>query len=191
MNSCSGSRLGEARPWRVVVVAALAVTALLAAACGGGGPHGPGSGSSSDQNTAAQVDAYASCMRSHGDPSIYFTLQKGSPSPPPAGDMGSAIGGYMAYFDPSSPGYQAAKKACQHLSPFPSSAGPGPSHQQFLEELKRANCMRSHGYPNWPDPNPTTGLSVTVTGSPPRSAITPQFKAAAKACGEPAALPGE
>jgi hypothetical protein len=189
MNSNGGSRLTDASPWRMVaVVAAMAVTALLAAACSGGGSHGSESVSSSDQNPTVQLDAYASCMRGHGDPSFYFTLQKGTPSPPPAGDMGSAIGGYMAYFDPSSPGYQPAKKACQHLSPF-WSAGPGSSHQQFLRGVKFAECMRSHGYPNFADPNPTTGLSVTVTGSLPPSAITPQFQAASKKCGGPRPAP--
>jgi hypothetical protein len=183
VNSFSGSRRGDARPWRAaILVAALAVTALLAAACSGGGRHAPGSGSSSDQNTTAQLDAYASCIRSHGDPSFYFSLYKGLPTPRPGEDV-TGIGNYFAYFNPSSPGYQAAKKACQHLylsafGPLP----PPPSHQQFIEELKSANCMRSHGYPNYPDPNPTLGGHIgVIPGSP--TANTPQFKAAAKTCG--------
>jgi hypothetical protein len=176
-NSNSGACLRNARPWRAAVLA-LAITALLAAACGGGGA----SGSSSDQNTTAQLNAFASCMRSHGLPNFYFTRQTGTPSPPPAGDdsiMG--IGQYFAYFNRSSPAYEAATKACQHMSPF-GSAPPGPSHLQFLEELKRANCMRSHGYPNYPDPNPTIRGQTMVVGG---VANSPQFKAAAKTCGEP------
>jgi hypothetical protein len=185
-NSNNGSRLGGVRPWRAArVVAALAVTALLAAACGGGGS---GSGSSSDKNTVApvaQVAAYASCMHSHGDPSFDVTRQTGVPSPSslsslPSGDIGTRVGGYITYFDPSSPGYQAAKKACQHLSPPPDYPTlPSSAHQQFLKEVRSATCMRSHGYPNWPDGH-GQGQGFSIPAGVDTS--SPQFQAAAKTC---------
>jgi hypothetical protein len=86
MKNDSGPPPGDARPWRTAAVfAALAATALLAAACGGGGSHASGSGPNPDQNFAVALDAFASCMRSHGDPNFYFTRQTGTPSPRPMG----------------------------------------------------------------------------------------------------------
>jgi hypothetical protein len=183
-NSNSGSRQGNAGQWRVaVLVAALAVTALLAAACGGGGPHAPGSGSSSDQNTTAQLTAFASCMRSHGLPNFYFT--KSTPSPPPAGTAGVMaardFNGYSVEFDPDSQVFKAAEKACLHLAPFFSGTPPRVSHQQFLKELKSVDCLRSHGYPNWPDPPHVLGQTMPVGVD----TSSPQFKAAVKKCGMP------
>ena len=56
--------------------------------------------------------------------------------------------------------FQTAQKACQHLLPFGNAQGTE-THQEFLNALKSAACMRSHGYPNWPDPNPNVaGVSV-------------------------------
>jgi hypothetical protein len=174
MNSNSGSCQGNARPWRATgMVTALAVTALAAAACGGGGSHGSGSGASSDQNVGAQMNAYASCMRSHGDPSFSFS-QTSTSSPPAIVD----VNGHTE-IDPSSPGYEGAQKTCGHLQPSVfSSTPPQQSHQQFVAQLKFAECMRSDGYPNFPDPSATkhgvipAGIDVN----------TLQFQAAVKKC---------
>lgn len=169
-------RVGNARLWRVVtVVAALAVTGLLATACGGGS-DAAGSGSSSGQNLATELDSFASCVRSHGVPGFYFTTSV--PSPPP---YGGVIGDhqYYAAYD-STPAFNAAQKACERLDPMgtPSSV----THQQFLKALRSAGCMRSHGYSDWPDPNPNQrGFRVPVS----IDTSSPQFEAAAKACGLP------
>jgi hypothetical protein len=52
-----------------------------------------------------------------------------------------------------------------------------------------ARCMRTHGYPNWPDPSASrTGpMGGVVNGNdiPPNiDTSAPQFRSAAKACGE-------
>jgi hypothetical protein len=176
MNSNSGSCQGNARPWRAAgMVTALAVTALVAAACGGGGSHGSGSGSSSDQNVGAQMNAYASCMRSHGDPSFSFSRQTGTSSPPGDGAIVD-VNGHVE-IDPSSPGYEGAQKTCGYLQPSVfSSTPPQQSHQQFVAQLKFAECMRSHGYPNFPDP---TKHGVIPAGI---DVNTLQFQAAVKEC---------
>jgi hypothetical protein len=177
MNSNSGSCRGNAKPWRAAgMAAALAVTALVAAACGGGGSHASGSGSSSDQNIGAQMNYYASCMRSHGDPTFYFN-QTGTSSPPATVDINGHI-----EIDPSSPGYQGAEKTCGHLLPSVfSSTPPQQSHQQFVANLKFAECMRSHGYPNFPEPSPAKHLVIPAG----IDVNTPQFQAAVKTCGQP------
>jgi hypothetical protein len=179
-NNSNGPRPGWARAWRAAgVVAALALTALLAAACGGGGS----SGSSSDQNMTAQLEAFASCVRSHGIPGFYFTRQTGTPSPPPAGTAPGAVmarnfNGYSVEFDPSSPVFEAAEKACLHLAPFFDRTPPRESHQEFLQALKSVDCLRSHGYPNWPDPPHELGVSIPAGVD----TSTPQFQAADKTC---------
>jgi hypothetical protein len=190
MKNDSGPHPGDARPWRTAAVfAALAATALLAAACGGGGS----SGSSSDQDTTAQLQAFASCMRNHGDPSFYLAAGTTSPPPPGTPSPGTAhglglvmtqINGYTIAWEPGSPAFEAARKACKHLASFflPSGTPSRPSHQQFLQELKSVDCLRSHGYPNWPDP-PTRMLvgQVIPVGV---DTSSPQFQAAVKKCGQ-------
>jgi hypothetical protein len=59
-------------------------------------------------------------------------------------------------FAAGNPRFQAATHACGHLLPY---GGPGvpPSpavvQQIRIDMTKFARCMRSHGVPNWPDPN--------------------------------------
>jgi hypothetical protein len=165
---------GRAAPLRTAgVAAALAVIALLAAGCGASGPQG---GAGPGQNLAAELDAFATCVRSHGVPGFYFTTS--TPSPPP---YGAVIGfhGYNAAYD-STPAFDAAEKACQHLDPMGTPARV--THQQFLKALRSAECMRSHGYSEWPDPSPNQrGFRVPVS----IDTSSPQFGATAKACGLP------
>jgi hypothetical protein len=105
----SAYRPGNARLLRrVAVVAALAATGLLATACGGGGSQ------SSGQNLAAELDSFASCVRSHGIPGFYFTTSVPS-APPDGGVIGDHQ--YYAAYD-STPAFEAAQKACQRLDPM-------------------------------------------------------------------------
>jgi hypothetical protein len=79
----------------------------------------------------------------------------------------------------------AAQTACQSLWPYqaPTQAQ---QRQQLTEDLKFAQCMRSHGLPNFPDPttDPQSGrvefvLSTSRLGASPRS---PQILAKAHEC---------
>jgi hypothetical protein len=169
-----GPRPDGTRLWRAAaVVAALAATGLLAAACGGS--QAPGSGPSSDQNLAAELDSFASCMRSHGVASFYFT--KASP-PPDVASLG--MDGYYAEYTSTQASFNAAQKACQHLDPM--GTAPSGTHGQFLKLLKSAECMRSHGYADWPDPSPAhLGFRVPVS----IDTSSPEFETAARTCGLP------
>jgi hypothetical protein len=53
--------------------------------------------------------------------------------------------------NPSNPAYKAAAAACRSLSP----AGnpPAQSAQDLAADVKFAACMRSHGFPGFPDPD--------------------------------------
>jgi hypothetical protein len=98
-------------------------------------------GSIQSTNTQKAL-AYSHCMRSHGvldfpDPNSSGTIPKISPQ-----QLGV-----------SSTVFLAAQTACRYLLP---NGGSGPSQtqvQQILNGmLKFAQCMRSHGVSNWPDP---------------------------------------
>jgi hypothetical protein len=125
----SAYRPGNARLLRrVAVVAALAATGLLATACGGGGSQ------SSGQNLAAELDSFASCVRSHGIPGFYFTTSVPS-APPDGGVIGDHQ--YYAAYD-STPAFEAAQKACQRLDPMGTPSGV--THQQGAE-VRRVHAV--------------------------------------------------
>jgi hypothetical protein len=157
--------------------AVVASAALLAAGC---------SGSPSTSSTTAQLPtlqsmtakalAYAQCMRSHGitnfpDPTVQDTAhEKGVGFSMPAG------------FDTGSPQFKSAAKACQKQTGF---GHPSPAMLQALmaSGLKFAECMRSHGITNYPDPV-EHGSNIQL-GPGPGSGIdtnSPRYKAAQKAC---------
>jgi hypothetical protein len=137
---------------------AAAVLVLLAAACSGSGSSS-GSGGSPNAGEAASSPsalAYSACMRSQGVPNF-----------PDPGSSGQVPKGDAQQFGVSSSQLQAAQKACQHLLPTTGGsfqqqaqqcyvAGDCPPGivQQVLTQLRKlAQCMRSHGVPNWPDPS--------------------------------------
>jgi hypothetical protein len=66
--------------------------------------------------------------------------------------------------DPStahSPAFGPAVSACQHLLPRggQNSQSPRPSHAQIEAEIAFAGCLRSHGFPSFPDPSTTGQLT--------------------------------
>jgi hypothetical protein len=80
--------------------------------------------------------------------------------------------------DGSSPTFQAATRACAKYAP----ATAPPQHvtpQEMRKLLAVSRCMRTHGVPNFPDPNPTTGALNTPAGIDKNS---PQVLAALQAC---------
>lgn len=158
-------------PWRArrpaariaAAIIATAALALLATACSGSpsstaGGDSPNAGDSSGSPSAV---AYSGCMRSHGVPSY--------PDP----SNGQLPKGGAQAFGVSGSVFSAAQSACHHLLPdagsFQEQASqctlsgdcpPAVVQQMLNTDRKFAQCMRSHGVPNWPDP--TIGLQ----GSP-------------------------
>jgi hypothetical protein len=182
MNERTGARsLRRAGLRRAAAVAAVSVAASLAAACGGGGSQAAGSAASPGLPIAQALDTYASCMRSHSVPGFYFTRQVGTPSPPPPDQLVMDMHGWIVKVA-ETPQLQAAQQACQRLFPgTPPSAGE--LHRQFLSALKAAACMRSHGYPTWPDPQQQDGRNWQPSAPAGVDTSSPQFQAVAKACG--------
>jgi len=173
---------GPARPGRRrrtgLLAAALATGALLAA-CGGGSPSAAPSTPGKGPITSQTLDVYAKCMRDHGLPNFYFT----SASSSPGSDLTDVIklGQWVAPVDPGSPQFPAAQKACRPLLPIPV-----PSQAQVQERLRaldrQAACMRSHGYPDYPDPTARSGVIISPDLPADIATDSPQFQSALQAC---------
>jgi hypothetical protein len=122
-----------------IIVAAVAMT-FVAAACSSSSPGStPDAGSS--PVTTAQLVKFAQCMRSHDI--------KNFPDPVNGGFSFSGVG--PDRIDPQSPAFQAAKAACIHLVPG-EARRLAVTAQDLAAGDKLAACMRSHGFPSFPDP---------------------------------------
>jgi len=140
-----------------VLAAGLAAIAMLVAACGGGGS----SPTSAQTKNYQKALAFVQCMRTHGYPTF--------PDPTSQGTISDA----QAKITPQ---ILASYQQCRTLLP------PGllqlteaQREQLTTQALKRAECMRAHGVPNFPDPG----------SHPPPGSLDPQspvFQAAARHC---------
>jgi hypothetical protein len=168
-------------PSRRILALALSVVACLAlAACGSGAPK-----RGSNTNTGIR---FADCMRANGVPNFPDPQSGGGGIKIPAG---SGI-------DPQSPGFQAAQNKCFKLLPGGGPLGGHASEQRKLMMLHLSECMRRHGFPDFPDPTskpPTPASGLGIAFGAPGSFIavsqtmlqSPGFQQAAAACGFPGA----
>jgi len=160
-------------------LAAAAAALLGATACGsspsaprvaGSVGHGAAPGSSPAALTPAQRTqawlAFTACLRAHGaavpDPSFD---QEGNPqwSVNPKDQPVAAI--------------QACESHLQGVSS--AKTGPPPTAAELAQATHFAQCLRQHGLPTWPDPDPQTG-GFDLRGADPKG--MPGFQAAAQAC---------
>ena len=141
-----------------VIIAAAAVALLAASGSPSSAGAAPGAGGSTSAGGATgstSAVAYSDCMRSHGVPKY-----------PDPGSNGEVPKGSAQQFGVSNSQFQAAQGDCQHLLPsggslqqqaqqcFNAGECPAALVQQLLTAQRRfAQCMRSHGVPNWPDPS--------------------------------------
>ncbi len=188
----------------ILTLTMLATATLLVIGCGGsssspGVAHlgsntfsdaQPASGGSSSQgsessaNAQQKIIAFSHCMRTHGVPEF--------PEPSEGHVLlhSSDHNGHVTGVNPQSAQFQAASKACAKLAPKEGKP-PGPAVQAKLQEqaLKFSQCMRTHGVPNFPDPQlSSSGVGVGIRiegkkGGPSRiDPSSPGFRAAQKAC---------
>ncbi len=159
---------------------------LLVAGCGRGGEEGAkvasiggttttiagGSGSAGNGggDPQEQALAFAKCMREHG-------IDMPDPKVDANGRMEMRINGRG--IDDAK--MRAAQSACQDKMGGAFGPGGGQPDPRFQEAaLKYSQCMRQHGVPKFPDPQPNGGLLLKQgSGIDPSS---PTFKAADKAC---------
>lgn len=133
----------------MVMVAAAALVTVTA--CGGASPSSAGSASG---GAADQALAYSQCMRAHGVPDF--------PDPNASGNFQVAPGSPN---DPlNTPQEQVANDDCQRLLSGGGTSTGGENQQAVSQDLKLAECMRTHGAANFPDPT-VHGNSVYFQGN--------------------------
>jgi hypothetical protein len=86
-----------------------------------------------------------------------------------------------------SPSFKAAQKACQGILPGPKNGngnGLSPAQQaaRTRDFVAFAQCLRTHGYPNFPDPNAQGELSPTAIPAAGINVHAPGFYDVAKNC---------
>jgi hypothetical protein len=139
-------------------IIATTALALLAAACSDS-PSSTGSGGSPNAGGSARsaaAVAFSRCMRSQGLPNF-----------PDPGDSGTLPKTSAQQLGVSTPRFNAAQRACQHLLPTTGGSLTATSLRQcYLADvcpqalvqravnagLQFARCMRAHAIANWPDP---------------------------------------
>lgn len=166
MNDDTDSIRGWRRAWprRATSLAAAVGIAMTMSACGGGNSSSP-SAAAGSANFEKEV-AYSQCVRSHGVPNF--------PDPGTNGRIVVQGGSAQSY----GPNMQAADNLCRHL--LPNGGKPNAAVQQATaaQLLKFSECMRSHGVPNFPDPN-RDGTFPTPAGLNPNST---QVQSAQQTC---------
>jgi hypothetical protein len=127
--------------------AAIAATTALAAC----GSHPSRASRSSGRPTEAQLQrdgvAFAGCMRTHGVPSF--------PDPTSPGQLKESLSPSTT----QTPAFRSAQAACAHLLPDRGSETTAQDRARIPAELAFAHCLRSHGFPRFPDP--TSGGQLT------------------------------
>jgi hypothetical protein len=130
------------RPPIFTTVIAVAAVSLLAAGCGGGSSTTAATTRAATQNGALD---YARCMRSHGVPNFP------DPSTSEGNDKEAVVSALQKV---SRSQVQVAQTACMHLNDGGPGTGQnapqGPQHAAAM--LAFARCIRSHGFPSFPDP---------------------------------------
>jgi hypothetical protein len=119
----------------------------LSSASSGGHP-----GQADMQQGQQDAVGFAQCMRSHGLPTF--------PDPTSPREFKLAISPSSAG-NARSPAFQSAETACQHLlaDGGPPTQSTGQRHAQLVAGRAFARCLRSHGFPSFPDPTSSGQLT--------------------------------
>jgi hypothetical protein len=153
-----------------MTAAALVAIGLIAAACSvtsgpgvasiGSTTTTPSAAGSLNENKAAGYEddvKYAQCMQTHGVPDF--------PDPSSGVPFKRGLVAREAGIDTDSLQFGKANMACQRLLPIGSEPSAAQTQQSLDQWLKVAQCMRSNGVPNFPDPTESNGrISLQLSG---------------------------
>jgi hypothetical protein len=172
------------RPFILCSAVVVAALTLLAAGCGGGGsPRVANVGTATTATASAagqaqnEVIAFAVCMRHHGVADL----------PDPT----ASPRGFKEAMNNQSPQFQSALATCQHLLPNGGRPEmPNITQADRTDYLRATACMRSHGFPNFPDPS-FQNNTVTINIPTNINRSSPQAVSAVNTCRKliPAGLP--
>lgn len=166
----------------MLAASGLAFLALALTACGSGTaiptvPSLPGSASGSSLSQAQELQLAGQCIRQHGIP--------GFPDPAPDSSGTPTIDKQALLAAPSAVVTQALAACRTALDRAGLQVGhvhdarSAPSPQQLQALLAYARCIRAHGVPDFPDPDPASGQ---ISLPPGLSKLSPEFVAAQQAC---------
>jgi len=177
--------------WRAAgpLAVVLVVVVVSLAACGGSPPNRVASRgsttttspSSPGQAPVAGALRFANCMRSNGVANYPDPSNSGRPQS-------------LNQVNPNSPTFLGAYTACRKYAPIGERGGPPPpSAAQLRFALAFAQCMRTHGFPQFPDPLATApdqpnftlgrGMYFPINSTTDWQTPPAAFRRAAKACG--------
>lgn len=135
------------------------IPASLVAVCAAsllGGGCGSGSSTTAATTTQNGALAYARCMHSHGVPNF--------PDPTGGNNKQAVVSALQAVGNSQA---QAAETACMHVNGGSPGSGPkeaeGPGHTAAM--LAFARCVRSRGFPDFPDPTAQGQLSPEMVAA--------------------------
>jgi hypothetical protein len=144
VNAKADTVMGQVTAFRALALVGVTGLALAAAGCGGSSGAKVAQVGTTSAAKSATPARFSACMRSHGVPSF----------PDPGADGTIHV---PSTIDDGSPIVRAAYRACHSLAPSQDSfTGQGPTMSQE-QLLAFAKCMRSHGVPQFPDPQVVNG----------------------------------
>jgi hypothetical protein len=161
-----------------MVLAALTGFALFVAGCAKATqdpsiPNAGGGGSSTPRPTGStSALAYSQCMRSHGVPNF--------PDPQANGELAIDAGPDTG-IDPESATYKGADAACKYLMPT-RELDPSAAASMRAQNLRYAQCMRSHGIKDFPDPGADGALQIQGQRGSDLDPNSATYKSADAAC---------
>ena len=157
-----------------------AAVIVIIAGCGGHSPSSAAvSGSARSGKPGADAYKFSACMRSHG--------LNGFPDPiVKANGNSTSVIIHLTPTLANSPNFKSAQKACAHIIPGPKGNGNGlsPAQQQARTRalLAFAQCLRTHGFPRFPDPTAQGDLTLQSVSAAGIDIHTPALLTAGKAC---------
>jgi hypothetical protein len=157
-------------PHVAATVIATAVVALLAAGCGGGSSK---TAAKTTVATPTGALAYAHCMRSHGVTNF--------PDPTGGNNKQAVVSALQAVGNSKA---QAAQTACMQVNGGSPGTGKSatPSQTRTATMLAFARCVRSHGFPRFPDPTSSGQLTHAMLANAGINLHQPAVLQAGDAC---------
>ena len=163
-----------------LAVLAAAAAAVLAAGCGGNSPSSASvSGAAAAKNGADPAFQFSACMRNHG------VTNFPDPKVKTSGNSTSVVIGINPSIS-GQPAFKTAQKDCQHILGNPHNGGPdsSPAQQRARTQalIAFARCLRTHGFPNFPDPDSNGDLSAQAITNAGINMQTPALLTAGQTC---------
>jgi hypothetical protein len=164
---------------QVLALAGAIVIAVMAAGCGGSAPSPPTASAAGGAGAPGQTAyRFAACMRAHGLANFPDPVVKTS-----GGSVQVAIA-----INPSisgQPAFKSAQASCSHILP---KGGNGPDDTPAQRQARTqaflafARCLRTHGFPTFPDPDATGQLSQEMIRQAGINFHTPALLTAGQRC---------